>query len=293
SSAADEIELFYEVKLLVRQSAWGRSVQLDQWTGGRVRMTGSPARDGATAYTLTEVLESPWTFRWYPTKDEVKLGAAVWVERPAGHPYDAVAPELEALARDKYALWWDADSPVAGPLWSEQSGRFWSRVHAGETDDKDALPADPTYGFHVLGPLDGRFGFKLRDGVVVEVGEWMSTPWLPDGWARALDGEPVTGYGYWERKRPHWEPRTYETFAAALTLLGPAGAEEGVRGVMRVLAAMQPLAERIKTKKLPRPLYWREQGELADEVQILLRNEDESFKAWVRVGYRANPRRTP
>ena len=35
-----DIELFFEVKLLLRERFWGRRVEVDQWTGGRLRMRG-------------------------------------------------------------------------------------------------------------------------------------------------------------------------------------------------------------------------------------------------------------
>jgi hypothetical protein len=293
---SDELEVFFEVKLLVRQRVWGRQVQVDQWSSGRVRMKAVAATDGAVVYRISEVLESPWTFRWYPLKDEVKLGAAIWVEHPAGDPYGSLAPGLETQARAKFALWWDADPAIPGPTWSAESGRFWARRHAQELVRKDALPEHPTYPFHVLGPLDDRFGFTLRGGAVDAVVENMSGPWLPDGWSAALAGETVEGYGFWERKRPRWEPRTYETFAAALALLGSPGSDstDSLDGLMRVLTAMQPVAARLDERGLGEYREWRNRGTGADEIQILVMDDDlDAFKAWVRVGYRAVPQQTP
>jgi len=291
-ASPEEIEAFFEVKLLVRD---GRA-QVDQWSAGRVRMRGTAGSDGSTVYRISEIVESPWTFRWYPAKDEAKLGAAVWVEHPAGHPYGSLAPRLEAWAREKFALWWDADAAAPGPPWSAESGGFWARRHERELDDKDALPEHPTYPFHVLGPLDDRFGFTLANGAVAEVVENMSRPWLPNGWSDAVAGDGVAGYGFWERERPRWEPRTYETFGAALTLLGrpESDSADPVAGWMRVVTAMQPRAARLDGKALGTPRYWRSRGIGTDEVQILVTDDGlEEFKAWVRVGYRAVPRRTP
>ena len=291
-ASAGELELFFEVKLLVREHVRGRRVQVDQWTGGRVRMAGEPTGDGAVVYRISKIVESPWTFRWYPTKDEVKLGAAIWVEHPEGDPYGALAPRLETQARLKFDLWWDRDPAVPGPSWSAESGRFWARRHREELAHKDPLPEHPTYPFHVLGPFEDRFGFTLRGGAVEAVLERMSVPWLPDGWSDALDGKAVVGYGFWERRRPRWEPRTYETFAAALTLLGPPGSDS-VDGLMRVLTAMQPLAERLDRRESNEPRKWRNRGDGFDEVQLLVGEDDDAFKAWVRVGYRAIAPRTP
>jgi hypothetical protein len=291
-----EIEVYFEIKLLVRERVWGRHVQVDQWSGGRVRMTGESAPDGASVYRISEILESPWTFRWYPLKDEVKLGAAIWVEHPEGHPYGALAPQLEGSARSKFELWWDADPAVPGPSWSDESGRFWARRHGDELDRKDPLPEHPTYPFHVLGALDDRFGFTLRDGAVESIVERMSGPWLPDGWSRARDGVAVEGYGFWEHKRPRWEPRTYETFAAALALLGPSGSDSAdpADGLMGVVSAMQPSAKRLGGIELRDPRQWRNRGAGSDELQILVQGLDpDTFKVWVRVGYRAAPPRTP
>ena len=49
---------------------------------------------------------------------------------------------------------------------------------------------------------------QAKPGVVVsQVVERISRPWLKDGWQRAREGETVAGYGFWESKRPRWEPR--------------------------------------------------------------------------------------
>ncbi len=291
--AAVELEVYFEAKLLVRRRAWGRRWEVDQWNGGRVRMRGEP--DGAaTVYRISEVLEAPWTFRWYPSRDEVKLGAAVWVEKPSGDPYGSLAPRLEPLAREKHALWWDADPAAAGPEWAAQSGRFWARRHRREQAEKDALPEHPTYPFHVLGPIDDRFGFTVRDGAVGDVVETMTQPWLRDGWDAALSGEDVLGYGFWDSERPRWEPRTYETFAAALGLLRETDSEEALQGAWSVITAMQPWAGRFGGDRLVQPRQWRNRGAGTDEVQLLLTDGgDETFKFWVRVGYREAPRRKP
>jgi len=320
--AVQDIELFFEVKLLVRERFWGRRVEVDQWTGGRLRMRGKSLPDGSKRYDLASVVESPWTFRWYPTEDEAKLGAAVHVERPAGDAYGALAPELERLARSKHALWWDADPSSPGPRWSADNGRFWSRRHAKECDEKHPLAKHPTYPFHVLGPLEGRFAFSVRDGAVSQIVEHLTRPWLTDGWRRARDGETVIGYGFWKSKRPRWEPRTYETLAAVLQLLGPAPAGasaspygDPVAQLAKILATMQPRAARVSrgwtaSGEQPRGYVkdgqtlieiegsvarrddlrfrlWRRRADGSDELQILLDDRGaEALKLWVRVGYR-------
>ncbi len=319
--AVQDIELFFEVKLLLRERFWGRRVEVDQWTGGRLRMRGVSSPDGSKRYDIAAVLESPWTFRWYPTKDEAKLGAAVHVERPLGDAYGTLAPELERLAGSKHALWWDADPSSPGPPWSADNGRFWSRRHAKERDEKDPLAEHPTYPFHVLGPLEGRFAFSVRDGAVSQVVERVTRPWLKDGWQRACEGETVDGYGFWESKRPRWEPRTYETLAAVLWLLGPAPERandswgDPVAQLAEVLATMQPRAARVSrgwtasgehhrvrvengktlieneggvTRRDDlRFRLWRSRAAGFDELQILLDDRGaEAFKLWVRVGYR-------
>jgi hypothetical protein len=206
-----------------------------------------------------------------------------------------------------------------GPPWSEETGSFWARRHAAELDEKDPLPEQSTYPFHVLGSLRDRFGFTLHDGVVERVEERVTRPWLADGWTRALAGERVQGYGYWDSRRPRWEPRTYETFAAALELLGPSSAD-AVAVLADVLATMQPRAARIcrgwqgsdetpsvrrfagrtllavedgrvSGRKDLRYRMWRSTGDHSDELQILVDDRgDDTFKFWVRVGYAPSPR---
>ena len=292
---AQGLEVHFEVKLLVRDRVWGRRVEVDQWSGGRLLLSGSPAaEDGRSVFRIARVLEDPWTFRWYPTRDEVKLGAAVHRVTAAGSPYDTLASLLEPLAREKYALWWDADEPVPGPPWASEGGRFWAERHATEENGKDPLPEHSTYPFHVLGPLEDRFEVTLRDGAFERVSQRMTQPWLPDGWARSLAGEPVEGYGYWNPKRPHWEPRTYETFTEALRLLAPGDSDMDER-VKRLLRAMQPRIRglgRLQREGL-RTRTWRDEGD-GRELQLLVDAPgDERFKLWVRVGYRASPPRTP
>ena len=321
TAAPQPLEVSFEVKLLVRHRTRGFDLQLDQWSGGRMRMEGTRRADGATVYRISEILESPWTFRWYPTRDEVKLGAAIWVEHPAGHPYGSLAPLLEPWARSKFSTWWDRDAAAPGPPWSAESGRFWKRRHRAELQEKDPLPAHPTYPFHVLGPIDDRFGFTLRVSGIEDIVERMSGPWLSDGWSEALAGETVEGYGYWERDRPRWEPRTYEAFAAALELL--ADSVDPIEGLMRVVIALQPRSAklvgdwraggRVGDRNSQGPGWtetengtirgagegtgyrlWRRRDAGSDEVQVLVRDGGaDAFKAWVRVGYRAVPRRTP
>lgn len=312
-----DVELYFEAKLLVRQRSWGRRIEVDQWAGGRLAMRAEKATDGAVRLELVEVVESPWTFRWYPTRDEAKLGAAIHVAQPSGDPYSSLAPILEPMARRKYDLWWDSDPASPGPSWSAETGGFWKQRHRKELDAKDPLPEHPTYPFHLLGPLPGRLGFTLRDGEVIGVRERLTSTWLSDGWARSCDGDPVQGYGYWEAQRPGWEPRTYETLVAALGLL--ASHEEGrtvdpVETLAGVLAALQPRAARVvrgwraedaamkaagetangvieaRGSVARRNLdfrWWRMAGEDTYEVQILVDDRGaEALKFWVRVGYR-------
>ena len=292
---APGLEVHFEVKLLVRDQVWGRRVEIDQWSAGRLRLAPSPGADDSTqVYRIVEVLEDPWTFRWYPVRDEAKLGAAIHLERATGKPYDTLASRLEPLAREKYALWWDADEASPGPPWSAESGRFWAARHALEQAEKDALPDHPTYPFHVLGPLADRFEVTLRAGVVERVVERMTAPWLADGWAQSLGGAKVEGYGYWDRQRPGWEPRTYETFVAALGLLGAdADLDAGAQALLR---AMQPRARmaRPQQREGRRTRAWRGDGAGVRELQLLIDSpEDGTFKLWVRVGYRVAAPRTP
>ena len=66
------LEAFFEVKLLVRERGAGLGAELDQWAGGSVRLEGTTHEDGSIVYRIVEVLDDPWTFRWYPAKDEIK-----------------------------------------------------------------------------------------------------------------------------------------------------------------------------------------------------------------------------
>ena len=122
--------------------------------------------------------------------------------------------------------------------------------------------------------------------------ESMSTPWLPDGWRRAAGGDAVSGYGYWERTRPRWEPRVYPAFAAALRLLDPE-----IRGIAvaseQLVAPLQPAARgRIDLsggdgEPAVRMRAWRQRSDDADEIQVLYDDRgEERFKLWIRAGYR-------
>lgn len=220
------VELYFEAKLLLRDRVLMQRVAVDQWAGGRLALAARPMGPG-TIFELLRPLEHPWTFRWYPTKHEVKLGAAVAVAEPLGDPYGALAEELTLQARRRYEQWWTADvvesSAPQEPAWQDRAERFWATRHAAEVDDKDPLHPHPVFPFHVLGDPAGRFGFVVgADGGVIadSVTERMSNPWLADGWAAWQRGEHRSGYGYWEPERPAWEPNTYQAFAAALALLG-------------------------------------------------------------------------
>jgi hypothetical protein len=240
TAEATEVELFFELKLLYRRAGLFGKTIVDQWAGGRLlaRATavdcagaGETGRCG-TRLELVRPLEDPWTFRWYDFKDEVKLGAAVWVREPTGAPYAALAPRLEPLARERYARWWDDDriepagdgaAAETRPSWWREAERFWARAHAAEAGRKDPLHADPVYPFWVLGDPAGRLALEVSPaGAVVEasVVERMSEPWRPEAWSAWQRGRHENGYGYWERTaRPRWEPRTYQAFAAAFGLL--------------------------------------------------------------------------
>jgi len=214
-------QLYFELKLLVRGAAWTRRIAIDQWAGGRLALH----ETAGGGLELVVPIEDPWTFRWYPTKHEVKLGAALAVAAPAGDPYETLAARLLPEARRRYALWWDADQVadegVGLPPWVDRVQRFWHDVHAHEQSEKDPLHDAPTYPFHVLGDAAGRLAFtRSAGGAVGAIRQHVTTPWLGNaGWRRAAAGEAVAGYGCWESRRPWWEPRTYETLAAALELL--------------------------------------------------------------------------
>ncbi len=253
----EEFEVHFELKLLGRHSVWGRRVALDMWAGGRLLMRAAPASASSVRYELLRPLEDPWVFRWYDAKDEVKLGAAVSVPEPRGHPYGALREVLEPLARDRYAEWWDADrvEPTAPrqPAWSARADRFWAERHRGEGRIRDPLHRDPVYPFHVLGDPTGRFVFETRpDGAVITaaIRDRMSEPWLPGGWSDWLTGKRREGYGYWETgPRPPWEPATYPALAAALRLLGwSCLGDGGAAGTCRVADGDGPvdLAARLR-----------------------------------------------
>ena len=222
-----ETELYYELKLMVRDRVLWRRVAIDQWAGGRLLMRREPSTSGdGVRLELIRPLEDPWTFRWYPTKDEVKLGAAVAVEEPVGDPYGTLAELLEPHARDRYSRWWDRDLTEAtsrhGNTWQDRANRFWADQHRHETDEKDPLHRYPVYPFYVLGDPSGRFGLEVSDdGGVSEASivDRMSAPWLTNGWQEWKRGSRRDGYGFWEAVRPAWEPRTYQTFTEALKLL--------------------------------------------------------------------------
>lgn len=330
----DAVEVHFELKLLLRQRRWIGRLALDQWAAGRLLGTWSSAGGGARRFSLVRPLEDPWTFRWYPTKHEVKLGAAVWVDRARGDVYDTLARRLEPRAREAYAGWWDADrvrdTGLPQPDWAGLARRFWARRHRTEVQEKDPLHADPTYPFYVLGPAQGRLTFtvepggRLRPDSVVET---MTEPWLPHGWEESLAGRTRSGYGFWETERPRWEPRTYEALASALALLGWTCAEGKSTEALPSLTAavvetLVPWAEgrfawetpvrltceaeraddgtttrvargeqRLEGSPPLRYRVWRAwrfsagRRLVADEVQVLVQDEEERLKLWVRVGY--------
>ena len=72
-ATAELFQLEFESKLLIRERSWGRRIEVDQWAAGSLLMERRRQPDG-DSYRLREVIESPWTLRWYPTKDEIKLG---------------------------------------------------------------------------------------------------------------------------------------------------------------------------------------------------------------------------
>lgn len=229
--ASPTVELYFELKLLYRGRRFFRRVEIDQWAGGRLlmRRESHEGADGVaeTRLSLLRPLEDPWTFRWYPTRHEVKLGAAVWVPRPEGDAYGALATRLEPAARERYRRWWRDDlvrrTAPEVPSWASAAERFWADRHRDEASVKDPLHEHPVYPFHVLGDARDRFIVRLDPrGVPVPGGivETMSEPWLPDGWRSWQAGGRPAGYGYWGRDRPAWEPRTYPAMAAALGLLG-------------------------------------------------------------------------
>jgi len=221
ANEATEVELYFELKLLYRGQRSGRTLAVDDWAGGRLRMRES----GDRVYRLLRPLEDPWTFRWYPALGEAKLGGAVWVADPSGDVYDQPAASLIPLAERKYREWWRDDRvrPTAPelPSFFARTENFWAEGHRLER--RDPLHEDPVYPFHVLGDPRDRLRFAVNAGGAVIPGsvvETMTAPWLADGWAQSQAGREVSGYGFWESKRPHWEPRAYETLAAGLRLLG-------------------------------------------------------------------------
>lgn len=224
-AATPSHELFFEMKLLIRDRVLTRRLAVDQWAGGRLGLTRVRSAE-RTRFVLDRPLEDPWVFRWYPDSDEVKLGAAVHVDEPDGHPYGNLLPELLPRARSLHAAWWSDDpaAPVTGtgPSWQSEVAGFWSELHATERAAAPPLHADPVYPFHVLGNPEGRFRFETdpRGGVdPASIEQTMDRPWLSDGWDRSRGGESVSGYGFWEAERPTWEPNTYPALAAALQLL--------------------------------------------------------------------------
>jgi hypothetical protein len=247
-------ELYFEFKLLFRGAGLGRSAGVDQWAGGRLLMElrRAAGADDEPSWSLELIgpLEDPWTFRWYPGRDEAKLGAAVSVVEPQGDPYHSLARLLEPQVRERYRLWWRDDSVGAtaphAPSWRARTDSFWSDQHRSEEQEKDPLPADAVYPFYVLGDPRGRFGARVEaNGRLVgdSIHDRMSRPWLPQGWHESLSGRPVEGYGYWERKRPRWEPATYQALAAALRLLAwPCLNERTDQGIYELL--VEPAEDR-------------------------------------------------
>jgi hypothetical protein len=231
-------ELFFELKLLVRDRRLGQRVELDQWAGGRLLMRD----DGSGRFRLLHPIEDPWVFRWYPTRDEAKLGAAVAVAEPIGDPYGALAPGLITLAERRHREWWVDDRVVdetgALPNWRDRPEAFWAEIHRRERDSPPPLHDEPVYPFYILGDPGGRVGFSvdLLGRVLPDsIHEAMTDPWLPRGWEDWKEGDRNAGYGYWERARPDWEPRTYPALVAALHLLDwsplpTPGREDQLRG---------------------------------------------------------------
>lgn len=202
-SGAAEVELEFEWKLRYRPRFSFLPGAVDQWAGARLALD----REGSTL-ALRAPLEHPWVLRWYPGKDELKLGTTVTVavDETAGHPYAALAPEAARRAAARERAWRD------DPFFRD------CRERAGETP---RLSPDPVYPFWALGDPAGRLAFRLLPGgEAVDVRERLSEPWLPDGWAAARRGEAREGTGYWEAERPDWEPRLYPAIAAALGALG-------------------------------------------------------------------------
>jgi hypothetical protein len=182
--------------------------------------------DGSGRFRLLRPLEDPWVFRWYPTTDEAKLGAAVAVAEPIGDPYGALVPDLIPLAKRRHREWWVddrvADETGALPDWRGRTDAFWAETHRRERDVPPALHDEPVYPFYVLGEPSGRVDFSIDELGRLSPGsihEAMTQPWLPRGWEDWKEGRHNAGYGYWDRVRPEWEPRTYPALVAALRLL--------------------------------------------------------------------------
>jgi len=286
---AELFQLEFESKLLIRERSWGRRIEVDQWAGGSLLMERRP-QPGGESYLLREVLESPWTLRWYPTKDELKLGTALHVERPKADPYGTLAPLAEPIAVAKRALWWDGDPAVPGSPWSTETGHFWATRHRLEAASAPPLAQPPTYPFHILGPLAGRFEVRFSADETI-VRQRLTKPWLADGWRRWVDGEQPIGYGYWGQDRPHWEPRLYESIALAHRLFDCTTEEQFRAALAALVEKMQPRAEGRAARWLSddrlRLRVWRP-SEDRRELQVMLDDRgDERRKLFVRIAYRA------
>ena len=266
-AGGDAFELYFELKLLLRATDADARVGVDQWAGGRLlaELTAADGEDGVGGWwlRLVEPIEHPWTFRWYPALHEAKLGAAVSVREPRGDPYRSLAALLTPEAETRYRLWWHDDrvestAPLR-PAFADRCDGFWSAQHRQEESRKDALAPAPVYPFYVLGEPRDRLTVRIdaAGGVVSgSAREQMSEPWLPRGWKDWRNGRREPGYGYWKRRRPAWEPATYQAFAAALELLAwPPKAADGdgvTRAVpldlpsafSRVIGTLQPRAAR-------------------------------------------------
>ena len=254
-------ELEFECKIRVRERVWGRRVELDQWAGARLAMARDQS-DGADTFALREIFESPWTLRWYPTKDELKLGSEVHVATPQGDPYGALAPTLEPLAKKKRALWWD--DPFFAPR---------------KRPAAPPLSEHPTYPFHVLGPLENQFVVTFRSNAV-EVEQRMTDRFLADGWQRAQRGESVDGYGYWDRKQPHWEPNLYRALAVAHQLWS--GDDDEAQEVLAdLIGILQPRA----AGRLDDPSLRIERKRGEHELEITLIDPDDRTRVWLRWRY--------
>lgn len=204
-SGAAEVELEFEWKLRYRPRFSFLPGAVDQWAGARLALD----REGSTL-ALRAPLEHPWVLRWYPGKDELKLGTTVTVavDETAGHPYAALAPEAARRAAARERAWRDdpffrdcreraGETPRLSPTRSTRSGRSGTRRGGSPSGSCRAVrpstsasacpsPGSPTAGRprgaarRARAPATGR-----RSGPTGSRGSTRRSPRLSARWASA------------------------------------------------------------------------------------------------------------